>query len=103
MYIVVEHVRSGQTCHTGANYSNFLRCFALCDRHLDDTLQVRMNNSLPKSGRSSDFGSVKWRMQRLAQQNQTRTAQELDSTRKKECSRGSVLRHKRIASAQDEL
>jgi hypothetical protein len=51
---VVEKVRSDQTCHTGANYSHLLLCFALCERHLDDALQIPMKNGLQKSGRSSD-------------------------------------------------
>jgi hypothetical protein len=47
-------VRSDQTCHTGANYSHLLLCFALCERHLDDALQIPMKSGLQKSGRSSD-------------------------------------------------
>lgn len=85
---MVEKVRSDQTCHTGANYGHLLLCFALRERHLDDALQTTMKNSLQKSGRSSDFCVNKRRMQSLAQQDQTRTAQDLDSTRKKEFSNG---------------
>jgi hypothetical protein len=80
-------MRSDQTCHTGANYSHLLLCFALCERHFDDALQIPMKTSLQKSGRSSDFCGNKWRMQSFAQQNQTRTTKDLDSTRKKEISR----------------
>jgi hypothetical protein len=40
MSIVAEKVRSDQSCHTGANYSYLLLCFALCEGHLDGALQI---------------------------------------------------------------
>jgi hypothetical protein len=85
---VVEKVRSDQTCHTGANYSHLLLCFVFGERHLYDALQIPMKTSLQKSGSSSNFCGNKWRTQNLVQQNQTRTAQDLGPTRKKEFSDG---------------
>ena len=41
-----------------------------------------MKTSLQKRGSSSDFCGNEWRMQTLVQQNQTRTVQDLDITRK---------------------
>src|SRR4051794_9903545 len=62
MYIVLKKVRRSQTCHTGADYSHFLLCFAPCNRHLDGAL-TGLDSPGVRQGQACRFCGTKSCMQ----------------------------------------